>query len=61
MSICAFSLKPRRVITPDGEGELIGVDSKDNPQMAVVMVKVEGKKLPVAKNYRIEELQEVEK
>lgn len=57
----AFSLKPREVITPLGEGELIGVDDKDNPHTAIVMVRIEGYKLRVARTFEIGELKEVEK
>ena len=56
----AFSLKPRMVITPLGEGELIGVDNKKDPREAIVLVRVEGYKLRVAKTFDISELKEVD-
>ena len=56
-----FSLAYRELITPDGRGMLIGVDNKDDPQVAVVLVRIEGWKLRQARTYQIEELQEVEK
>lgn len=53
------NLDSRQVITPDGEGTLIGFDDKDNPKIATVMIRVEGKKLRKPIAYAVDELQEV--
>ena len=58
---CAFdisNLHVRKVITPDGEGELCFKD-KDDPNYFYVMVRIDGKKPAQFKRYEISKLQEV--
>lgn len=53
------SLKSPRVMTPQGEGEIIGVDDKDNPNVLTILVRVEGKKLRIARPFDIAEVTEI--
>lgn len=52
-------LREREVITPDGKGTLIGLDDKDNPGQATVILHI-GKAGRV-RVYNVEDLGEVEK
>ena len=51
-------LSIRLVSTPDGDGEIIGVDNKEHPAKWIVSVRVDGMKLRVAKEYSSDELEE---
>ena len=57
----ATNLHTRLVITPDGEGELIGLDDKENPHHGVVLVRIDGYKHRCGRCYAIEKLEEVVK
>lgn len=50
-------LREREVITPDGKGTLFGLDDKDNPGQATVMLHIG--KAGRAKVYNVEDLEEL--
>jgi hypothetical protein len=50
----------KSVMTPLGVGQVIGVDNRENPTSVTALVRVEGKKLRVAKAFSIDEISEVE-
>lgn len=55
------NINQRPVVTPDGTGQLIGVDDKANWKIVVVQMSPEvGHKLGVIRAYDIEEVEEVE-
>jgi hypothetical protein len=53
------SIKSPVVMTPQGIGEIIGVDDKDNPKVLTILVHVEGYKLRQARAFEIEDVEEI--
>ena len=53
------NLEERPVITPDGRGQLIGLDDKENPAQGLVHFASIGKGPGTNKFYDVEELDEV--
>ena len=54
------NLEIRQVITPDGEGTIIGLDCKAAPTKCTVSLKpTDGQKLGLTKSYFIDEVDEV--
>lgn len=49
----------KSVMTPLGIGQVIGVNDRENPTSVTVLVRIEGKKLRVAKAFSIDEISEV--
>ena len=49
----------KSVMTPMGVGQISGVNDRKNPTSVTVLVRVEGKKLRVAKAFSIDEISEV--
>jgi hypothetical protein len=53
------NLQQRPVLTPLGIGTLFGVNDKDNPTLATVTLKIEGFKVPQARVFDVEDVEEI--
>ena len=59
MMLDTNNLNVRFVMTPDGQGTLIGVDRKERPTTGTVQFPAEGRKVGLIKTYNVEELDEI--
>lgn len=59
MMLDTNNLNVRFVMTPDGQGTLIGVDRKESPTTGTVQFPAEGRKVGLIKTYNLEELDEI--